>query len=395
MRERVMTPISDGELARRWAAVRALMASQGLDAIVLQSSNDFLGGYVKWFTDVPAKHHYPRSVIFYADAGMSVVEMGGRGTVLQLKGQDPIHRGVETIAHTPAFFSVGYTDGYHADLLVSDIKRHGATSIGWILPGTLPHRLVTTIEQALGPSARFVDVTEGIDEIKAIKSPEELALIRQTAKMQDGVFAHVLDNIRPGMRDADVVAIAEHWGRLNGSEQGIFLGSSAPLGQRAGFLDSHYLGRTIAPGDHFTLLIENNGAGGLYTELARTIVLGKPSDELMEGFAAMKAAQDHTLSLLQPGARCADIAASHDAYMQARGYPPETRLYCHGQGYDLVERPLIRSDETMTIRENMSIVVHPGFATDRIWSVICDNYIIEADGPGPCLHGTAKQIFEV
>jgi len=27
--------------------------------------------------------------------------------------------------------------------------------------------------------------------------------------------------------------------------------------------------------------------------------------------------------------------------------------------------------------------------------VICDNYLIESDGPGACLHKTPKQVFEV
>lgn len=393
--ERVMTPISMGELERRWSAVRHMMSTRGIDAIVMQSNNDFLGGYVKWFTDIPAKHAYPRSVIFHASGEMTIVEMGNRNTSAHLGGKDQVHRGVADIHFTPAFFSVNYTDTYHPDLIIGELKKRGHKSIAWLCPGALPYRFVTTIESALDGQAKFSDITDAIDHLKAIKSPEEMALIREVAKMQDAAFAAVLSAIRPGMRDAELVAIAEHQGRLLGSEQGIFLGSSAPLGLRAGFLDSHHHARTIARGDHFTILIENNGAGGHYAELARTVVLGRASSELLDAFAAMKDAQDHTLSLLKPGARAADIADAHDKYMIARGYPAETRLYSHGQGYDLVERPLIRADETMTIEKDMSIVVHPGFANEAMFSVICDNYLIEADGPGACLHETPKKIFEI
>jgi hypothetical protein len=35
--------------------------------------------------------------------------------------------------------------------------------------------------------------------------------------------------------------------------------------------------------------------------------------------------------------------------------PPETRLYAHGQGYDMVERPLIRADESMWFEEGMCL----------------------------------------
>ena len=81
--------------------------------------------------------------------------------------------------------------------------------------------------------------------------------------------------------------------------------------------------------------------------------------------------------------------------MQRHGLPPETRLYAHGQGYDMVERPLIRQDETMPLAEGMCLAVHPGYETDALFAVICDNYMVEGEGPGPCLHRTEKRLFEV
>jgi Xaa-Pro aminopeptidase len=81
--------------------------------------------------------------------------------------------------------------------------------------------------------------------------------------------------------------------------------------------------------------------------------------------------------------------------MRKRGLPPELRLYSHGQGYDMVERPLIRRDETMALAAGMNLAVHPGYETPEIFAVICDNYLIGADGPGACLHRTEKKIFEL
>lgn len=390
-----MTPISNRELDRRWSAARRIMMESGIDAIVMQSSNDFLGGYGKWFTDIPSKHHYPRTIIFYSDSPMTVVDMGHRDTELRPPSSDPIHRGVDLILYTPAFFSVAYTNGYHAELIAADLKRHNVRHVAWLSRGALPHQLISHVEQALTPGTLFSDITDLIDEVKAIKSEEEQGLIRATARMQDDAFSYVLDTIKPGMRDADVVAIAEHFGRLHGSEQGVFLGSSAKPGHRAPFLDSHYLGRAITKGDHFTILIENNGPGGLYTEIARTVVLGKATDELLEDFESVKKAQDYTLSLLKPGTKCADVAIAYNQYMQARNLPTEGRLYCHSQGHDLVERPLVRHDETMAIQEGMNFAVHPNYTTQSNYAVICDNYLIGATGPGECLHQTAKKIFEI
>src|SRR4051812_23313796 len=71
--ERLISPISTAELDRRWTAVRAAMAAQGIDVLVMQSSNEFSGGYVKWFTDLPSGNGTMTTVIVPKDDLMTVV----------------------------------------------------------------------------------------------------------------------------------------------------------------------------------------------------------------------------------------------------------------------------------------------------------------------------------
>ena len=391
---RILTRISDQELERRWTLVRKEMQARKIDALVMQNTNDWLGGYVKWFTDLPANNGYPRTVAFYAGDPMTVVEMGPAGGRRDLDGQDALHRGVGELVHTPSFLSIDYTHRYDAELALAALRRRGLSTVGWVGKGAIPHAFVACIEEGLG-STTFVDATGFVDAIKAIKSAEEIDLIGRCARMQDAVFASVLKFIRPGISDIDVSAFAQQEGQRLGSEQGIFLGGSSPVGIRSPFVPRYMQGRVLQQGDHRSILIENNGPGGFYTEIARTIVLGKASNELKDGFEAVREAQDFSLSLIKPGVLCRDIHHAHNEYMRKRGLPPELRLYAHGQGYDMVERPLIRSDETMTIEAGMNLAVHPGYETDSIFAVICDNYIVGPQGPGACLHRTAKQIFEV
>lgn len=391
---RILKPISDAELERRWTAVRGVMKDLRLDAVLCQATNDWLGGNVKWFTDVPANNHYPRTVLFHADDLMTIVEMGVFDGVRKLDGSDPIHRGVGQILTTPSFPSINYTVGYDADLAAGELRRRGARRIGLMTPAGFLAGFVDRLREALA-GVELVDVTNELDAIKAVKSAEERELARAAAALQDEVFDEICKFIRPGLRDIDVTSHGQKVAQTLGSEQGIFLGGSARIGLRSPFMGRHLQNRVLEDGDHLSLLIEVNGPGGMYTEIARTLCLGKASHELLDGFAAVKAAQDHTLSLIKPGVRCRDIAADHDAYMVALGLPPEIRLYAHGQGYDMVERPLIRRDEDMMIAEHMNLAVHPGYETESIFAVICDNYLVEADGPSACLHKTEKKIFEL
>ena len=384
------SPITETEMQRRWAVTRRVMADLGLDAIVTQAREDWIGGYVRWLTDVPANNGYPRTVIFFADQPMSVVEMGAFDTDRKTDPSDPATRGVARVLGTPSFHSVNYTIDYDTDLVVRALRDGSAKRVGLLCPAALPHGLMRGLE-----GFETVDATDALDAVKAIKTDEEIALIRQTAALQDQVFAEVCDFIRPGVTDRDVSAHAEAVGRRLGSDQGITLGLSAPVGEPSRFLNRPFQTRPMAAGDHRAILIEVNGPGGIYLEIARTMVLGKADDHLLSTFELMREAQDHNLSLMKPGAAPAEIAAAHDAWMAERGLPPETRLYAHGQGCEMVERPLIRRDETLPLAEGMLLAVHPGFDDGRVFAVICDNYIIGPDGPGDCLHKTDKKIFEL
>jgi len=201
--------------------------------------------------------------------------------------------------------------------------------------------------------------------------------------------------VKPGMRDSEITALAQYQGELLGSEQGLFRCSSAPLGEPAILRGRHYQGRAMKRGDYMTLLIENNGPGGYYAELARTFVFGKASQELRDAFAVCVEAQKHTVKNLTIGAAPADVYASHNDYMTGHKAPAEMRLFGHSQGYDLVERPLLRADETMKLAANMNMAVHPGFYTKTNFAFICDNFLIKPDGAVEHLHKSEQKIWEL
>lgn len=391
--EALITNTSTEELERRWAAVRVAMKLAGIQALVMQGRDDWLGGYVRWFTDIWATNGYPRTVIFYIDRPMTIVEMGAEGDHRDLGGTDPVHRGVGKIVCTPSFFSVGYTPRNDASLVAEILTTSGVNHIGLLTPDSLPSSLVRAIDRV--QSLTVSDQTDLVDTIKAVKSAEELAQIQACCSLQDQVFASVCNFIKPGLRDLDVINFAQSEAHRLGSDNGLLLGSSAPMGTSARFKPRQQQGRTLQAGEHMSILIEVNGPGGMYAEVARTIVLGKATQKLQDEFAMMKAAQDHTLSLISPGASPADIAAAHDDWMTSLGLPAERRLYAHGQGYDLVERPLIRADETMKLAAGMNLAVHPGYDDATVFAVICDNYLVTESGVSDCLHATEKQIFEI
>ena len=394
--ERINTAISTAELQRRWAAVRAAMAEHRIDVLLMQANNDFMGGYVKYLTDVPATNGYPVTVIFPHDERMTVIGQGPFGAVRELPPEgDGLRRGTARFMGTPSYASAHYTAEYDAALAERVLARYAGGTVGLLGTAAMSFALVDYLKRGKLSKAKFVDASDMVDRIKSVKSEEELTLIRRTAARQDAAMDAVFKAIRPGMRDLEVAAIAEQLGHSLGSEQGLFLCSSAPVGVSEMFGNRHLQNRVIQRGDQYTLLVENNGAGGFYAELGRTCVLGRAPQEMKDEFAFVLEAQKFVLDLLRPGASCKDIFEAYNAFMRRNGRPEEKRLHCHGQGYDMVERPLIRFDETMPIEKNMNIVVHPTYVTARTFSWVCDNFLIGENGVSEKLHKFPQKIFEL
>ena len=394
--ERACNPVSLAELQRRWAAVHETMESTGIDAIVVQGSNNAVGGgaYARWFSGSSAFSSQPQAIIFPKKGLMTSVTHGPLNDRLVSDGENPDYPGVGLRLSTPSFPSVGYTGRYDAELLAGEIKRNGFRKVGLVGANNMYYGPIALLKE-MSSTVGFVDCTDQIDRLAAIKSPEEIVFIRRTAELQDEVFRKVRGHIRPGMRDFEVMAYAQYVGQLLGSETGYYLGGSAQPGSPLGHRTRPQQGRTIREDDAFLWQAETTGPGGYFVHIARIFSLGKAPAALVDKYAELVEAQKQTIKLLKPGSMCRDIFREYNVYMRSRGLPEETRLHCHGQGYPSVERPLIRDDETMAIAPNMNIGIHPSVASREIFVTVCDNFLTHADGSVERLHKSSQEIVEL
>jgi Xaa-Pro aminopeptidase len=394
--ERTNAPISTGEMERRWAAVRKAMAEQRIDVLLMQNNNDYMGGYVKYFTDVPATNGYPVTVVFPRDDLMTVIGMGGLGMDKALPPEgDGLRRGVKRVLGSPSFASAAYTKHYDAELAEKALEGYSGATIGLIGTSSISYATVDYLKRGKLSNAKFVDASDLVDQIKAVKSAEEVGCMRRTAAMQDQAMAAAFKAVKPGMKDIDIAAVAEQAGHGMGSEQGLFLAASAPLNIGVAFGNRHVQNRVLREGDQFTLLIENNGAGGFYTELGRTCVLGLATQEMKDEFAFVLEARKFTLDLLKPGASCKEIWGAYNDFMRRHKRPEEKRVHCHGMGYDMVERPLVRFDETMPVGKDMVFACHPTYVTERTYSWACDDFLVGAAGVTERLHKFPELLIEL
>ncbi|HUJ90707.1 MAG TPA: M24 family metallopeptidase [Syntrophorhabdales bacterium] len=389
--ENVRQPISTAELKRRWAETRKAMQKQGIDCLVMQNSNQYLGGYVRWFTDVPAKEGYPVTVIFPVDDEMTMITSGGKP--LPPGPPEWAVRGVKERIGRPYFRTLNYTDTMDGEAVISDLKARGAKKVGIVAKGSMSAPTYEYMQQNRG-KIELMEASDLVDPIKAVKSPEELVLIRKAAAIQDAAMAAIPTIVRPGKKEYEILSAVTHLLMDMGSEEQLLMVGSAPPGMSTGQRNDFFTNRTLNAGDQLFLMIEVNGPGGYYAELGRTFCLGDPPKELLKVWEGAKEAQRRTVERLVPGARPADLLKAHNEFMVSQGYGPEGRLFGHGQGYDLVERPALRADESMPLAANMNIVVHPIAVTDKAYGFCCDNYIVGEREATP-IHKTPSEVLSI
>ena len=190
--ERLQTPISTAELERRWAAVRAAMARDKIDALLMQNNSDQMGGYVKYFTDLPETNGYPLTVVFPCDDLMTLVSQGPFGGASNPAATaDGVRRGVKQWLTTPSFASCNYTAGYDAELAAKPLSPYAGGTIGLVGTSQMSFALVDYLQKGRFSNTRFVDAADLVDRIKVIKSAEEQQLIRRAAAMQVRLSARI------------------------------------------------------------------------------------------------------------------------------------------------------------------------------------------------------------
>ena len=378
--------ISNSELDRRWKAIREAMKKAKLDCLVIQNSNENFGGMTRHIADIPGSSGV--SVVFPLDDELTIITGGPTRTT-----NHPSH-GVKKRVALPTFAVLNYTNEFHAKAVVQAIEEQKPKSIGIVSPASMSAHLLEYIRKNL-PKVAINDATDMVDEIKAVKSEEELEVGLRAVELHDKIFEDTLKYIHPGVKEYEILSEFQRVAKDMGSESQAGFLYSAQIGTPAMMVPNRLLSHTMKHGDQLNILIEVSGPGGFWGEIARAICVGPASNHLKDLTNISFEAQERMAKLMKPGIKPKEVLDNHNKFLQANGYQIEERLCSHSQGYDLVERPAIMSEEKMTLKANMFMAIHPEMIRSKEGYVFnCDNFLITNSG-AKRLNSTPQEIFSI
>ena len=359
---------SDKETARRVGAVREGMKESGLRALIVFSTV-VLGE--------KAAVRYLSNYRLLTRKDYMVVPLEGEPAlvVATLNHQ----KGAATASWIRDIRWGATTEGMIAEV-AGKIKACGLETgtIGIVgLSGSIPHYDYDLLQKAL-PGASFTDATGLLDEIRLSKSPEEIEMVRETARIADACYELVLDILRPGVDEREVMAPVAGLLARKGVEDTLILsakGRSFPC-----FLTppGAYV---FEEGDHYVFSIEISGPGGYWSQIVRPMCLGRPAAEYERLFEAGRLALEAGEACLVPGARAGDVARAVADEVRKAGL--ETGLWCgHGMGMDLGDGVGLSEDNPLELREGAVITIHPHvMLPDRKKGLLMgDTFVVRAGG---------------
>jgi len=193
-----------------------------------------------------------------------------------------------------------------------------------------------------------VDIQQSMLDARAIKSVDEIMLLSQAAAMVDGVYQDIVDVLKPGIRENEIVALASKRLYEMGSDQVEAI--NAVSGERCNPHPHNFTDKIIRPGDQafFDIIHSFNGYRTCYY---RTFSVGSSTIPQHDAYRKAREWMDLAIDKVRPGVGTDEVAALWPK-AQEFGFATEMDAFGlqfgHGLGLGLHERPIISRLNSMT-----------------------------------------------
>ena len=367
------------EVERRYARVRAAMARDGLDAVVVAGS-EYSGfeGAVTYLSGFLIVHRYAY-------------------VLLPLEGEPSI-----------VFPSEARYVGEHGTTWIEEQVfvdhpgewlRDRARDRGWARVGVYGLDYVMTVRdyRALeGGSFQLVQWDLGFDHARAVKSDWELESVRDSVRINTEGFWIFLESFEVGRSEADMLAPCEQWfveqgcGRM--TMDMVLVGEDADGSVTPEFRIASPF-RRVRDGDFFLPSLEIAGPGGHWVEVSRALSAGQPSAGTARMMEAYEEYYATAREAMKAGATAHDVHRAVSRGFAERGFRLG-HVTGHSIGMTMIEFPKVGEGIETELEANMVFSMHPHAISEdgRECLYMQDTWLVTPDGGEP-LAGLPMRIF--
>ncbi len=369
------------EMERRRALARGFMDEHDVDALVVHGNsgvNRHNQANVFWLSNHLDLHHCYLVLPREGDATLLVGLLNHVPNAREVSDVRQIEWG-------------GYRPAEKLGDLLRDAQRVGLVGVNATFGIGMPYAHYVELRERV---PELVDLTREFQQLRLIKSREEIEWLRRAAELSDAALLALRDAARPGTSEFELVAAAEDASKRRGGMPHITFLRSMPMDAPTGCVPAQNpSGRTLERGD--VVITEVSASHWGYSgQIHRPIFVGAdPDEEWLRLFDVAHAAYDRLVAAVREGATEAD-AIDAASVIPDNGYAIYDDLL-HGYGVDilppLVDRSRLSGSEPQSpgavFERGMAIVLQPNPITpDERMGLQLGALTVVRDDHAECLH---------
>ena len=331
--------ISQQEFKLRYAAIRKLMKKEGLDCLlVVGLSDDFNRGNIRYITGS-------------GRGGCCIFPLEGAPVLLTGQNQSvspKLRRTVEALDLLDLRETANPEEQAKKELS----RFYNGNKIGVVGMACISVPMYLSVTKKF--RNRLVDSVGIFEQLRVVKSAEEIEKTRMAASVADKVYARLREMIRPGLSEYEIYGEVKKTIYKMGCEYSFDLIDGAGATMNMSFFPTR--DKLEANG---TLFMEITPAyEGYYAQLPVTLPVGKYPPHVRQMVSAWNQADKAVQKILHPGTKVSDVYHILVNTIREKGYLSHLRPG-HSIGLDVLDFWSITESNTTIIKPGMILAIHP------------------------------------
>lgn len=228
-------------------------------------------------------------------------------------------------------------------------------------------------------SARFVDVSDDLLDLRAVKTADEIARLRAAEALDCAIWKEASAAFRPGMTEREMARQIQHLMIEKG--EGEAFETIVCIGRNAA--ECHHVpDDTVWNGREPVLVDMGVKLGGYCSDLTRNLVPKRPAPLYRKVYALVEQANRAAIAAAKPGMTCGELDAVARRIIAAGGFGKcFGHALGHGVGIEIHESPVARKGGKTVLKPGMLVTIEPGiYLEDNLGVRIEDLILITETG---------------
>lgn len=269
-------------------------------------------------------------------------------------------------------------------------------------PAQLTVAQKSSLEVGVGTRLRWLAAPDLIERLRAVKDSDELARMRQSARLISEVWATSVRRITPGISELAVAADIEHGMKLAGAS-GPSFETIVASGPRSAWPHARPTPKLLRKNE---LVVLDQGAilRDYCSDMTRTVFLGRSSAAARGGlrakarslYNAVLDAQEAAIAAIRPGVSAASVdAAARKVFKQSGLERYFTHSTGHGLGLEIHEMPRLGRAEETFLEAGMVVTVEPGLYVERLGGIRIEDEVLVTARGAEVLTSASREFLEL